>query len=342
MEAIHQSPSSSSFTPLAVHQSQTPESFYSGPPVLYHHSPSASLWLHASDLAAAPALSSLANGAHRSANGTSTVAVNGHGAAEEEEEEDEEEEDEEIEIAGVDVWVTSERFLLYSATLSTGLSIPYPSISLHAVQRPSEHRPASLFLQLLTPAHAFDDHDPGSTISMTLVPTAAAAGPARSEDAPEEVGQVAPEPESRAQQLYTALSACANLHPDPMSGSEADMEDEEGGGGGGGQRPAFMFEGDQDVGGIYPLSGGEGEGSGLPPPMPGSGGWITAENVGEFFDDEGNWRGNGALGHEIGVGGDGALGEGAGAVRTREEDVDAEDADGEGEGTGETKWRRTE
>ena len=118
------------------------------------------------------------------------------------------------------------------------------------------------------------------------------------------------------------------------------MEDEEGGGGG--QRPAIMFEGDQDVGGIYPLSNGEGGLSGLPPPMPGSGGWITAENAGEFFDGEGNWRGNGALGHEMGVGGGGALGEGAGIVRTREEDVDGEDADGEGEGTEETKWRRTE
>ena len=105
MEIIHQAPTSSSFTPLAVHQSQTPESFYSGPPVLYHHSPSASLYLHASDLAAAPALSVLANGAHRSANGTAAVAVNGHGTAEEEEEEDQ---DEEIEIVGVDVWVTSE------------------------------------------------------------------------------------------------------------------------------------------------------------------------------------------------------------------------------------------
>ena len=120
MEIIHQAPTSSSFTPLAVHQSQTPESFYSGPPVLYHHSPSASLSLHASELAAAPALSGLANGAHRSANGTSTVAVNGHGAADQEEEEEEEEEgDEEIEITGVDVWVTSE--CVYSPHSPTSL-----------------------------------------------------------------------------------------------------------------------------------------------------------------------------------------------------------------------------
>ena len=73
---------------------------------------------------------------------------------------------------------------------------------------------------------------------------------------------------------------------------------------------------------------------GLPPPVPGSGGWITAENMGEFFDEEGNWRGEG-------------LGPGAGRVRTADE-VDGEEVNGdgdeeeEGDGDGETKWRRTE
>jgi len=67
---------------------------------------------------------------------------------------------------------------------------------------------------------------------------------------------------------------------------------------------------------------------GLPPPMPGSGGWITAENMGEFFDEEGNWRGP-----ELGVG--------AGVVRDREE------VEGEGDGQGdeeeeEAKRRRVE
>ncbi len=109
-----------------------------------------------------------------------------------------------------------------------------------------------------------------------------------------------------------------------MSGSDEDGDEE-----GGGQRGAVMFEGDQDVDGVYPLSNGT---EGLPPPMPGSGGWITAENAGEFFDEEGNWRG------------DGGLGGGAGTVRTREEDADGEGVEGEGEGDGteETKWRRTE
>lgn len=78
-------------------------------------------------------------------------------------------------------------------------------------------------------------------------------------------------------------------------------------------------------------------GTGLPPPMPGSGGWITADNVGDFFDEEGNWRGGEEFTESevLGVPGAG-LGEGAGSVRSREI--------GEGDGEGlqdETKWRRT-
>lgn len=67
--------------------------------------------------------------------------------------------------------------------------------------------------------------------------------------------------------------------------------------------------------------------------MPGSGGWITAENVGEFFDGDGNFRGAGSLG------------EGAGSVRGRDEVEEEVDADGDRNGVEggeeETKWRRT-
>ena len=222
--------------------------------------------------------------------------------------------------------------MLFSPSLETGLSIPYPSISLHAIQPASPSQPhASLFLQLLTEALTFDDHDPDSTISLTIIPAAATA-PASSaiEETERETDTAASQPQSQAQALYIALSDCANLHPDPLSGSDADMDD---------QAPAVMFEGDQDqdISGIYPLNS-EGAESGLPPPMPGSGGWITAENVGQFFDEEGNWRGR-----REGVDGEGTragLGAGAGSVRTREEDEGEED---KGDGVEEeTKWRRTE
>lgn len=99
MEVLHDALTASSFNPLSVHQSQTPSSFFTGTPILHHHSPSTTLKIHTSDLASAPALSKLAEGAHRPANGT-PAAVNGHAEAEEH--------DEELVIRGVDVWVTSE------------------------------------------------------------------------------------------------------------------------------------------------------------------------------------------------------------------------------------------
>ena len=170
----------------------------------------------------------------------------------------------------------------------------------------------------MTEAQTFDDHDPDSTVSLTLIPAPALprdlAGIREGEEGGEE-GEEAiqrgteTERDNPTQALYTALSACANLHPDPLSDSEVEDGDE-----GQRQRPGILFESDDVEGGV----------SGLPPPMPGSGGWITAENVGEFFDEEGNWRGRGG-------------GSGVGNVRGREEE------EGEGEGDGEeTKWRRTE
>lgn len=231
------------------------------------------------------------------------------------------------------------RFILFSPTSTTGLSIPYTSISLHAIQRPSQAKPASLFLQLLAQPQTFDDHDPDSTISITLIPAAAPAPPnpaetPASEPAAEARGEV--EAQEPARLLYAALSACANLHPDPPFDNDDDEGDAQ-------QSSAnILFDGDrqdQDAAGIYPLSNGEGGvGGALPPPMPGSGGWITAENVGEFFDEAGNFR-------------ERRLGGGAGNVRGREEIVDGDvDGDGDGDGDGKDggdvedegpKWRRT-
>ena len=167
----------------------------------------------------------------------------------------------------------------------------------------------------------FDDHDPDSTISLTIIP---ALSPQNAPTTPSATVQDAEnghaldtQVQDSAQSLYTALSACANLHPDPLSEDDEEGVD--------GNHPNVMFEGDVEGGGMYLLSTGGGEG--LPPPLPGSGGWITAENVNEYFDEEGNFtRGSG-------------LGGGAGNVRMRE------DGDAEGSGDGvedETKWRRTE
>jgi nucleotide-sensitive chloride channel 1A len=80
------------------------------------------------------------------------------------------------------------------------------------------------------------------------------------------------------QTLFSAVSTCSNLHPDPISQDDEEM-DEYG-------TDRIMFEGNVGYEGISGLPGvarGVSDG-GLPPPFPGSGGWITAENVGEYFD----------------------------------------------------------
>ena len=114
-----------------------------------------------------------------------------------------------------------------------------------------------------------------------------------------------------------------------------------------------------DDGAVFPLAG-EGGAGGLPPPMPGSGGWITAENVDveAMIAPEAEWRGDVNHQHHDDVagsaGGGEGLGAGAGTVRPRvdegvdgsgdgdadaKEGVDGEEADGAG--GEETKWRRT-
>jgi len=123
-------------------------------------------------------------------------------------------------------------------------------------------------------------------------------------------------PDGDMQKLYDAVSNCSNLHPDPNDDGDEEMED------GGDSR--IMFEGSVGYEGISGLPGvqrGAVDGS-LPPPFPGSGGWITAENVSEYFDEDGNW---------IGGGNGESLGEGAGRVRSHNE-VDGDGVNGEAEG----------
>ncbi|KAL9025086.1 MAG: hypothetical protein Q9196_006037, partial [Gyalolechia fulgens] len=229
MEILHSAPSESEFMPLSTHQSQTPPSFYSGPPVLHHFSPSSTLRINSTDLQNAPAFSTFTSHTKQQANGFTHAATDNST----------EDEGHEARIENVDIWVTSDncpatrKFLLFSPTLSTGVSIPYPSISLHAIQRSTE---PSLLLQLLSSAGPqFDDHDPEGTISLTIVPK-----PGISLPRTQESGEVStpssrppvvtassetlhPDPVDR---LFFALSACADLHPDAASNSDIDIDDE--------------------------------------------------------------------------------------------------------------------
>lgn len=83
------------------------------------------------------------------------------------------------------------------------------------------------------------------TLSLHLVPTSA----------PTLASNGATTDTTEAKAIFEALSACADLNPDPMD------EDE------------------------------DGEAMVMPQPEPGAGGWITSENMHEFTDSEGNWTG---------------------------------------------------
>jgi len=183
-----------------------------------------------------------------------------------------------------------------------GVSIPYPSISLHAIQRlrvpGSDAEVQGLYMQIATPSAPAED-DEEQCITLTVVPPAA-------ERATDDLSE--PE-ETPTQALYGAVSACSNLHPDPVEpGDEVEAE----------SRLLSTEE--------------HGQALDLPPPVDGSSGWITADNMHEFFDEDGNWIAEGdppAF----------PLGPGAGTVRERE-NADA-NANGEEESE-ETKWRRTD
>ncbi|KAF2448871.1 hypothetical protein P171DRAFT_407139 [Karstenula rhodostoma CBS 690.94] len=83
------------------------------------------------------------------------------------------------------------------------------------------------------------------------------------------------------QEIFVAMNTCADLHPDP--------DDEE--------------EGAQDL------------------TAPGATGWITADNMDEYVDEDGNFKGGMVIGGED-------LGPGAGTVRPREGDEEEQVTNG--------------
>lgn len=204
---------------------------------------------------------------------------------------------------------------LYNTAASIGVSIPYPAISLHAIQRLADPaNPATevqglyMQLELSDPYEVNDEEDEDmGLVEITLIPAPASEGL-----------------QSSIQALFEAVSNCSNLHPDPIDQEDEDMD-------GDGTDSRIVFEGNVGYEGISGLPGvqqGVSDG-GLPPPFPGSGGWITAENVSQYFDEDGNW---------IGGGDEEVLGEGAGRVRTRDET----EVNGHGEDNDESKRARTD
>ncbi|KAJ2902385.1 hypothetical protein MKZ38_000631 [Zalerion maritima] len=313
---IRTAPAVADFTPLAEHQSRTPDTFFGGKPVLHAHFVDATAWLPGADRAG---LSTIFPG-------DSAKAPGQDGMLEQK----------------VDVFVASESVIsiprirpptctylsltttthssnsyltLFNHSTDSGIQLPYPSIALHAVKNValtegSGPTPA-IYMQLIISSPADDEFE---TAELTLAPP-----PPASDSTSAAVTTT---------EFFSAISDCSNLNPDaPAAGDGGDGDDR------------IMFEsGEEAVEGYSGVFSGA-SGGGIPPPMPGSGGWITSENVHEFFDADGNFIGN------QGQDGEDAeeLGEGAGRVRVRAEVEAAEEhADGTPNGDTDTKRPRVE
>lgn len=220
------------------------------------------------------------------------------------------------------------------------MQLPYPTIALHAMQHQIEPTVATgssdgdgdgdankapCVLLQLDLSDGGDDDETFDTVQLTILP------PTTSTDLSSPAQQGAAT-RSEQEKLFHAITACQNLHPDPVDDQDEDDDDDD-------YADRIVFESSIDgtAEGIEGLPGvfrGSATG-GLPPPLPGSTGWITAENVGEYFDEEGNWIGP-AEEEEEEEGEE--LGEGAGRVHGREE-VNGHDAENE---EGESKRPRTE
>ncbi|KAI6383044.1 hypothetical protein MCOR32_002923 [Pyricularia oryzae] len=275
LTTIHTPPKVDDFTPLAEHQERTPATFFGGKPVLHYHAASATVLVPASQKRSLPIFR------------TADAAAGS-------------DDDTEVTVEQtVDVFVNSSTLTLFSQDATVGVQIPYPQIGIHAVKTltpppaapsPTAGATSAVYMQLDLQASGSADDDDFNTVELTIIPAA-------------------PTTESTPA-LFAAISACAELHPDP---ADADDDDED--------EDRIVFE---SAAGFEPGSGifrGVSDG-GLPPAMPGSSGWITADNVNEFFDEDGNWIGGEEYDAEEGISGE--LGEGAGRVRGRDEVSGAE------------------
>ncbi|OAA64437.1 hypothetical protein SPI_03084 [Niveomyces insectorum RCEF 264] len=344
-------PALDAYTPLDEHESRTPVSFYSGPPVLHYYGKGARAYARKEQQEKLPWWGGVTAAATAAEEPASERPVLGDDMVEE----------------IVDIFVGSDTLVLYSHRAGCGIALPYPVIGLHAVKSAyttDGRRIPMIYMQLELAGPSAGEADEPETVELTLAPAESPASlPAPAAAEPAEAAPAAPTPSiSEASKLFDAISACADLHPDRFgddrdgdgeddgypsffrqgaNGGEDDDDDGEGygdeeaydkydeeddgilieGGDGGatlepieGFRGVFRRRGD---GGAAASATTTTSTTGLPPPMPGSGGWITAENAHEYFDEEGNWRGRG-----------GRLGEGAGRVRGRDE-VEAGEAEAE-------------
>ncbi|TLS29483.1 hypothetical protein PpBr36_01971 [Pyricularia pennisetigena] len=277
LTTIHSPPKVDDFTPLAEHQERTPATFFGGKPVLHYHAASAKALVPASQRRSLPIFR------------TADAAAGS-------------DEDAEANVEQtVDVFVNSSTLTIFSQDATIGVQIPYPQIGIHAIKTlttpptapsPTAGATSAVYMQLDLQSSGGADDDDFDTVELTIIPPA-------------------PTTESTPA-LFAAISACAELHPDPADADDDDDDNDD----------RIVFE---SAAGFEPGSGifrGASDG-GLPPAMPGSSGWITADNVNEFFDEDGNWIGAEEYDADEGISGE--LGEGAGRVRGRDEVSGAEE-----------------
>lgn len=100
MEVLREPPNASSFVPLLEHQSTTPASFYSGPPVLHYYSDRSKVIILEREVGNAPAFAALL----QNADAVTSGPTNGEGQANG----DPEETEKQKVLEDVDIWVTSE------------------------------------------------------------------------------------------------------------------------------------------------------------------------------------------------------------------------------------------
>ncbi|KAI0205100.1 regulator of volume decrease after cellular swelling-domain-containing protein [Astrocystis sublimbata] len=309
------------FLPLSEYQAQTPETFFEGKPVLHFHDENIKAWVSQQQYEQLYFFSKAA--ADNAAAGTPT-APESHALGDEDKNNTREEEN-------VEVFVSSKKLTLFSRNSGSGIEIPYPAISLHAIKhfkpldKPDDDSSkfAGVYMQLEFSDSSPDDDESFEPIELTLIPHNASTT--------DDGATVDPSNAGRTSALFNQISACSNLNPDPRNDDEDEDEDDEF------NADHIIFESSVDEGaeidGLPGVLQGNSSG-GLPPPMSGSSGWITADNVNEFFDEDGNWIG--------GEGVSGELGDGAGRVRARNE-VEQDGTNGHEEvDDGDVKRPRTE
>ncbi|KAF2403142.1 hypothetical protein EJ06DRAFT_506399 [Trichodelitschia bisporula] len=188
LEPLTSAPTASQFTPLSEHQSHTPTTFFGGPAVLHYHSPASSLIISKADYDRYALVRNLC------------ATPPAEDAAD-------------VQITGVDVWITSANVLLFSPTASTGLSISYPIIALHALGTYPPTSAPMVYLQLdLYDVEQSNSDDDIETLHLNIIPASAGEGAAADTATPP------------AKQLFEALCACADLNPDTEEDGETPDE----------------------------------------------------------------------------------------------------------------------